>query len=90
MIEPVFGDTKFNRGNNRFLRRGRAACRSEWRLINATGNRSSYIATRPPDPPRAQPTPPPASVAIQHLLGTSSVALCDSRVSRTPKEELCR
>ncbi len=38
MIEPVFGDIKFNRGNNRFLRRGRAACRSEWRLINATGN----------------------------------------------------
>jgi hypothetical protein len=38
MVEPVFGDTKFNRGNNRFPRRGRAACRSEWRLINATGN----------------------------------------------------
>jgi hypothetical protein len=38
MIEPVFADTKFNRGCNRFLRRGRAACRSEWRLINATGN----------------------------------------------------
>jgi hypothetical protein len=38
MIEPVFGDTKFNRSLDRFLRRGRAACRSEWRLINATGN----------------------------------------------------
>ena len=38
MIEPVFGDTKFNRRLDRFLRRGRAACRSEWRLINATGN----------------------------------------------------
>jgi Transposase DDE domain len=38
MIEPVFGDTKFNRRSDRFLRRGRAACRSEWRLINATGN----------------------------------------------------
>jgi transposase len=38
MIEPVFADTKFNRRNDRFLRRGRAACRSEWRLINATGN----------------------------------------------------
>ena len=31
MIEPVFGDTKFNRGGDRFLRRGRAACRSEAR-----------------------------------------------------------
>ena len=38
MIEPVFADTKFNRGIDRFLRRGRAACRSEWRLINATHN----------------------------------------------------
>ena len=38
MIEPVFADTKFNRRMDRFLRRGRAACRSEWRLINATGN----------------------------------------------------
>ena len=38
MIEPVFGQTKFNRGMNRFLRRGRAAVRSEWRLITATHN----------------------------------------------------
>jgi transposase len=38
MIEPVFGQTKFNRGIDRFQRRGRSACRSEWRLINATHN----------------------------------------------------
>ena len=38
MIEPVFGNTKFNRGYDRFSRRGRAACRSEWRLITATHN----------------------------------------------------
>jgi hypothetical protein len=38
MIEPVFADTKFNRKIDRFLRRGRAACRSEWRLITATHN----------------------------------------------------
>src|SRR5207247_418910 len=31
MIEPVFADTKFNRRIDRFLRRGRAAARSEWR-----------------------------------------------------------
>jgi hypothetical protein len=30
------GHTKFNRRCDRFLRRGRSACRSEWRLINAT------------------------------------------------------
>jgi hypothetical protein len=37
-IEPVFANTKFNRRLDRFLRRGRAACRSEWRLISATHN----------------------------------------------------
>ena len=38
MIEPVFGHTKFNRRCDRFQRRGRAACLSEWRLITATHN----------------------------------------------------
>jgi hypothetical protein len=38
MIEPVFADTKFNRQIDRFLRRGSAACRSEWPLITATHN----------------------------------------------------
>jgi hypothetical protein len=38
MIEPVFGHTKFNRGMDRFQRRNRAACRSEWRLMTATHN----------------------------------------------------
>ncbi|MDQ3849007.1 MAG: transposase [Actinomycetota bacterium] len=38
MIEPIFANTKFNRRCDRFLRRGRAACRSERRLINATHN----------------------------------------------------
>jgi len=38
MIEPVFANTKFNRRIDRFQRRGRPACRSEWRLITATHN----------------------------------------------------
>jgi hypothetical protein len=37
-VEPVFADTKFNRRVDRFLRRGRAAARSEWRLVNAAHN----------------------------------------------------
>jgi hypothetical protein len=37
-IEPVFAQMKFNRGMGRFQRRGRSACRSEWRLIAATHN----------------------------------------------------
>lgn len=38
MIEPVFGNAKFNRGFDRFRRRGRSAARCEWRLITATHN----------------------------------------------------
>ena len=37
-IEPVFGQIKFNRQIRRFQRRGRSACRSEWRFIAATHN----------------------------------------------------
>lgn len=38
IIEPIFGHTKHNRRADRFQRRGRPACRSEWRLITATHN----------------------------------------------------
>ncbi len=38
IIEPVFANTKFNRGIDRFRRRGRSAVRAEWRLITATHN----------------------------------------------------
>jgi transposase len=38
IIEPIFADTKFNRRIDRFLRRGRSAARSEWRLTNAAHN----------------------------------------------------
>src|SRR5262249_24079709 len=36
LIEPIFGHTKHNRGFTRFARRGRAAARTEWRLIATT------------------------------------------------------
>jgi len=38
MIEPVFAQTKFNRGPGRFRRRGRGAVRAEWRPMTATHN----------------------------------------------------
>jgi transposase len=38
MVEPVFAEIKQNRRAGRFKRRGRAAVRSEWRLIAATHN----------------------------------------------------
>jgi hypothetical protein len=37
-IEPVFGHTRHNRGVTRFLRRGRTAVRTEWRLLMMTHN----------------------------------------------------
>src|SRR6476619_7130824 len=55
MIEPVFADTKFNRRIDRFLRRGRAAARSEWRLTNAPTTCSSSGATRRRQRPEGRP-----------------------------------
>ena len=37
-VEPVFGQTKHNRGIRRFSRRGLAAVDSEWKLVAATHN----------------------------------------------------
>jgi Transposase DDE domain len=37
-IEPVYGQIKHNRGITHFMRRGRAAAQSEWRLVAATHN----------------------------------------------------
>ena len=37
-VEPVYGQIKHNRHIERFMRRGRAAAQSEWRLIAATHN----------------------------------------------------
>jgi len=67
MIEPVFGQIKFNRKIDRFLRRGRAAARSEWRLVAATHNlmklHNHRLATAGPGRPgsargAANPTDP--------------------------------
>ena len=38
VIEPVFGHTKHNRKFTQFHRRGRAAVRTEWRLLMMTHN----------------------------------------------------
>jgi transposase len=37
-VEPVFGQIKSARGCDRFMRRGTAACASEWKLLCATHN----------------------------------------------------
>src|SRR4051794_13179939 len=56
MIEPGFAHTKFNRRCDRFLRRGRSACRSEWRLIHATHNLLKLHNTPPPPSPAEDPS----------------------------------
>jgi Transposase DDE domain len=43
MIEPVFGHSRHNRGVTRFLRRGRKAVRTEWRLIMMTHNLTKLV-----------------------------------------------
>ena len=37
-VEPVYGQIKYNRRIDQFMRRGRAAAQSEWRLVAATHN----------------------------------------------------
>ncbi len=37
-IEPVYGQIKYNRRIDHFMRRGRSAAQSEWRLVTATHN----------------------------------------------------
>lgn len=49
-VEPIFGQTKENRGIRRFMRRGLAAAQSEWSFICTTGNvlkLFSYAQGRP-------------------------------------------
>src|SRR5918994_4193717 len=46
-IEPVFGQMKFNRRLDRFLRRGRSAVRSEWRPLGGH--------PKPPNTPHHRP-----------------------------------
>jgi len=53
IIEPVFGQIKFNRGFARFRRRGLSAARSEWKLICMTHNLLKYWRTKTAAPAMA-------------------------------------
>ena len=70
MIEPVFGQTKFNRGIDRFQRRGRAAVRTEWRLITATHNLLKLHRHTPRDRLRTAGRPRAAAPARAHADST--------------------
>src|SRR5206468_777702 len=100
MIEPVFGQMKFNRGLDRFRRRGRGAVRTEWRLITATHNllklhRHALAAAR--RSPRRSPPSQPRRAAftlggLRSLPRTSATASgesgsppCDPTVRRVAR-----
>jgi len=51
-VEPVFGQIKDPRGIRRFMRRGLAACQSEWKLITATHNLLKLFRHGPRTPAR--------------------------------------
>jgi len=82
LVEPVFGDTKHNRGFTRFARRGRAAVRTEWRLI---------ATSRQPSEPRRH-----AEGAAEDQRSPTSprrgVRLCDSltRKQSSPSDSATR
>jgi Transposase DDE domain len=42
-VEPVYGQIKHNRRVDRFMRRGRAAVRTEWRLIMLSHNLTKLV-----------------------------------------------
>ncbi len=65
-VEPVFGQIKANRGANRFLRCGRSAVRSEWRLLTLTHNILKLHRHR-----RYRLSPPAASPS--HLLHSGRI-----------------
>ena len=69
MIEPVFGQVRFNRNIDRFQRRGRSAVRSEWRFIVATTTCLSSTTTRSqsPRPERGVPAAAPPSTATKSM-----------------------
>jgi len=81
MIEPVFAHTKFNRRMDRFQRRGRAACRSEWRLMTATHN---LLRAFPRE--RRQSSPPPRKRSHRRLCATAN-ARSDTLAGPSPGRE---
>jgi hypothetical protein len=88
MVEPVFAHTKFNRRCDRFLRRGRSACRSEWRLINATHNLLKlHKHTSRPRPPDGRRRVPGGSHTSHDSSATTSQKTTELRNSLRPTRQ---
>jgi hypothetical protein len=65
IVEPVFGQIKANRGADRFLRRGRSAVRSQWRLLATTHNLIKLHRHTLASAKRDQPDRRPATAQTQ-------------------------
>ena len=87
IIEPVFANTKFNRGIDRFRRRGRAAVRTEWRLITATHNLLKLHRHALSGRLSAPPAPAAAAPAETHPLKASFSATAPSADLRDSLDE---
>jgi Transposase DDE domain len=74
MVEPIFADTKFNRGIDRFLRRGRSAARSEM----AADHRRRQPTQAPPSP-----TPTRRSLTAQAARAVRARPAAGSRLRPT-------
>jgi transposase len=91
MIEPAFGNTKHNRGVIRFLRRGRSAVRTEWRLLMATHNlaklhrhRQATVGARN-GPERLGRTDPPGSTETRRPHRRTRVRLTGVRATASSR-----
>src|SRR3954451_8492538 len=76
MIEPVFAHTKFNRRSDRFLRRGRSACRSRTPAPRSPPDRATAAAPaarRPFAPPTH--APPATAAGSQRSYATATMQL---------------
>jgi len=63
IIKPVFGQTKDARGARRFMRRGKAAAQSEWKVLMGTHNLLKLYRRTRTDPRSTTWTPPARAAA---------------------------
>ena len=84
IIEPVFGQIKDARGARRFMRRGKAAAASEWKLLMGTHNLLKLYRQTLTDPsawPRGAPKRGPSNLRAPGVTSPRPTVLLDTRPS---------
>ena len=79
IIEPVFGQTKDARAARRFMRRGKAAAQSEWKLLMGTHNLLKIYR-------RSLVDPTTASWSRMAVIAAMNVDLCGPMKGQSPVE----